>query len=168
VLSVRNLTVKDDRGVVMVDNVSFDVRAGEIVGVAGVAGNGQSELLEAIAGIRKPHSGEILLDGQTIDKASPARLRELGLAHIPEDRHHMGLVLKFEEYENSVLGYHRNPGLQQRAAARSRRDPQGRDGEDREIRHPAAEPAAEDRQFLRRQPAEDRRRPRDRARSRRR
>ncbi|CAN7553563.1 ABC transporter ATP-binding protein [Rhizobium sp. LjRoot258] len=110
ILSVRNLTVKDNRGVVMVDNVSFDVRAGEIVGIAGVAGNGQSELLEAIAGIRKPHSGEIFLDGQTIDKADPARLRELGLAHIPEDRHHMGLVLKFEEYENSVLGYHRNPG----------------------------------------------------------
>ncbi|WP_200950829.1 ABC transporter ATP-binding protein [Rhizobium sp. Root1220] len=109
VLSVRNLTVKDNRGVVMVDNVSFDVRAGEIVGVAGVAGNGQSELLEAIAGIRKPHSGEILLDGQPIAKADPARLRELGLAHIPEDRHHMGLVLKFEEYENSVLGYHRDP-----------------------------------------------------------
>ncbi|MBO9122162.1 MULTISPECIES: ABC transporter ATP-binding protein [unclassified Rhizobium] len=109
ILSVRNLTVKDDRGVVMVDNVSFDVRAGEIVGVAGVAGNGQSELLEAIAGIRKPHSGEILLDGQPIDKADPARLRELGLAHIPEDRHHMGLVLKFEEYENAVLGYHRKP-----------------------------------------------------------
>jgi len=109
ILSVRNLTVKDDRGVVMVDNVSFDVRGGEIVGVAGVAGNGQSELLEAIAGIRKPHSGEILLDGQPIDKADPARLRELGLAHIPEDRHHMGLVLKFEEYENSVLGYHRKP-----------------------------------------------------------
>ncbi len=54
-------------------------------------------------------SGEILLDGQTIDKADPARLRELGLAHIPEDRHHMGLVLKFEEYENAVLGYHRRP-----------------------------------------------------------
>lgn len=109
VLSVRNLTVKDNRGVTMVDNVSFDVRAGEIVGIAGVAGNGQSELLEAIAGIRKPASGEILLDGQPIDKADPARLRELGLAHIPEDRHHMGLVLKFEEYENAVLGYHRRP-----------------------------------------------------------
>ncbi len=109
VLSVRNLTVKDNRGVTMVDNVSLDVRAGEIVGIAGVAGNGQSELLEAIAGIRKPASGEILLDGQPIDKADPARLRELGLAHIPEDRHHMGLVLKFEEYENAVLGYHRRP-----------------------------------------------------------
>ena len=109
ILSVKNLTVKDNRGVTMVDNVSFDVRAGEIVGIAGVAGNGQSELLEAIAGIRQPVSGEILIDGQPIGKASPARLRELGLAHIPEDRHHMGLVLKFEEYENSVLGYHRDP-----------------------------------------------------------
>nr|WP_316651411.1 ABC transporter ATP-binding protein [uncultured Gellertiella sp.] len=109
VLSVRNLTVKDGRGVTMVDNVSFDVRAGEIVGIAGVAGNGQSELLEALAGIRPPTSGEILIDGQPIARANPARLRELGLAHIPEDRHHMGLVLKFEEYENSVLGYHRDP-----------------------------------------------------------
>ena len=109
VLSVRNLTVKDGRGVTMVDNVSFDVRAGEIVGIAGVAGNGQSELLEALSGIRQPASGEILVDGQPIGKASPARLRELGLAHIPEDRHHMGLVLKFEEYENAVLGYHRDP-----------------------------------------------------------
>ncbi|MDO1580635.1 ABC transporter ATP-binding protein [Rhizobium oryzicola] len=107
-LSVRNLTVKDSRGVVMVDDVSFDVREGEIVGIAGVAGNGQSELLEAIAGIRKPASGEIQLDGKPIADADPARLRELGLAHIPEDRHHMGLVLKFEEYENAVLGYHRD------------------------------------------------------------
>ncbi len=108
-LSVKNLTVKDGRGVTMVDNVSFDVREGEIVGIAGVAGNGQSELLEAIAGIRKPSSGEILIEGKPIANADPARLRELGLAHIPEDRHHMGLVLKFEEYENAVLGYHRDP-----------------------------------------------------------
>jgi ABC-type uncharacterized transport system ATPase subunit len=109
VLSVRNLSVIDNRGVTMVGNVSFDVRAGEIVGIAGVAGNGQSELLEAIAGIRKPTSGEIVLDGKTVDRIDPARLREMGLAHIPEDRHHMGLVLTFEEYENSVLGYHRSP-----------------------------------------------------------
>jgi simple sugar transport system ATP-binding protein len=108
-LSVRNLTVKDSRGVVMVDNVSFDVRAGEIVGVAGVAGNGQSELLEAIAGIRKPTSGQIWIDGKPAAGIDPRGLRELGLAHIPEDRHHMGLVLKFEEYENAILGYHRDP-----------------------------------------------------------
>ncbi|MGE7370197.1 ABC transporter ATP-binding protein [Neorhizobium sp. NPDC001467] len=108
-LSVKNLTVKDSRGVTMVDNVSFDVREGEILGLAGVAGNGQSELLEAIAGIRKPASGEIHIDGQPVAGLDPARLRQIGLAHIPEDRHHMGLVLKFEEYENAVLGYHREP-----------------------------------------------------------
>ncbi|MFZ1815533.1 MAG: ABC transporter ATP-binding protein [Rhizobiaceae bacterium] len=108
-LSVRNLTVRDGRGVKMVENVSFDVRAGEIVGIAGVAGNGQSQLLEAIAGIRRAESGQILLDGNPIGvtgKADPALLRQRGLAHVPEDRHHMGLVLPFEESENAILGYH--------------------------------------------------------------
>jgi simple sugar transport system ATP-binding protein len=89
--------------------VSFGVRAGEIVGIAGVAGNGQSELIEAIAGIRAAVSGSVLLDGKPIDvtgKADPGELRERGLAHVPEDRHHVGLVLAFEENENSILGYH--------------------------------------------------------------
>jgi simple sugar transport system ATP-binding protein len=111
-LSVRNLTVKDSRGVTMVDDVSFDVRAGEIVGIAGVAGNGQSELLEAIAGMRRAVTGTIDLNGQTTDVTGhrdPAGLRKRGLAHVPEDRHHMGLVLKFEESENSILGYHDDP-----------------------------------------------------------
>ena len=106
-LSVRNLTVEDDRGCVMVKDVSFDVRAGEIVGISGVAGNGQSELLAALAGIRKPLSGEILVDGQPVTVADPALMRRLGLAHVPEDRHTDGLILNFPEYENSVLGYHR-------------------------------------------------------------
>jgi simple sugar transport system ATP-binding protein len=108
-LSVKNLTVKDSRGVTMVDNVSFDVRGGEIVGIAGVAGNGQSELLEAISGIRQAVSGEVMLDGKPIDltgRADPGELRDRGLAHVPEDRHHVGLVLAFEENENSILGYH--------------------------------------------------------------
>jgi ABC-type uncharacterized transport system ATPase subunit len=108
-LSVKGLTVKDLRGVTMVSNVSFDVRAGEIVGIAGVAGNGQSELIEAIAGIRAAKSGEVELCGKPVDvtgEADPAELRERGLAHVPEDRHHMGLVLPFEENENSILGYH--------------------------------------------------------------
>jgi simple sugar transport system ATP-binding protein len=108
-LSVKGLTVMDSRGVKMVDNVSFDVRAGEIVGIAGVAGNGQSELIEAIAGIRAAKSGEVVLCGKPVDvtgEADPAELRERGLAHVPEDRHHMGLVLPFEENENSILGYH--------------------------------------------------------------
>lgn len=107
-LSVRNLTVKDGRGVVMVDDVSFDVRAGEILGIAGVAGNGQSELLEAITGIRKPVSGEILIEGKPVTGFDPAHLRKIGLGHIPEDRHHMGLVLPFEESQNAILGYHRD------------------------------------------------------------
>jgi general nucleoside transport system ATP-binding protein len=110
-LSVRDLTVRDSRGVVMVDRISLDVRAGEIVGIAGVAGNGQSQLLEAIAGIRAAESGEIVLDGESIDatgEADPASLRLRGLAHVPEDRHHMGLVLPFEENESAILGYHGN------------------------------------------------------------
>ncbi|MGB3898226.1 MAG: ABC transporter ATP-binding protein [Mesorhizobium sp.] len=108
-LAVSDLTVKDGRGVTMVDQVSFEVRAGEIVGIAGVAGNGQSELIEAIAGIRSAVSGSVMLDGRPIDvtgAADPGELRERGLAHVPEDRHHVGLVLAFEENENSILGYH--------------------------------------------------------------
>jgi ABC-type uncharacterized transport system ATPase subunit len=111
-LAVRNLTVKDMRGVTMVDDVSFDIRAGEIVGIAGVAGNGQSELLEAISGIRRAVSGSVMLDGKPIDltgAADPGELRDRGLAHVPEDRHHVGLVLAFEENENSILGYHDDP-----------------------------------------------------------
>jgi ABC-type uncharacterized transport system ATPase subunit len=107
-LTVKNLTVKDDRGVVMVDNVSFSIRAGEIVGIAGVAGNGQSELMEAISGILTPESGSIYLDGKLINEngpADPALLRKRGMAHVPEDRHHVGLVLPFTERENSILGY---------------------------------------------------------------
>ncbi|MEZ5783082.1 MAG: ABC transporter ATP-binding protein [Rhizobiaceae bacterium] len=108
-LEVRNLTVKDGRGVTMVDDVSFIVQAGEIVGIAGVAGNGQSELIEAIAGIRRAESGTVVLDDKPIEvtgRADPAELRERGLAHVPEDRHHVGLVLAFAENENSILGYH--------------------------------------------------------------
>ncbi|MCT8992148.1 ABC transporter ATP-binding protein [Chelativorans sp. SCAU2101] len=109
-LSVRNLTVRDSRGVTMVDGVSFDVRAGEIVGIAGVAGNGQTELLETITGIREAASGSVFLAGRPVavtGGADPADLRERGMAHVPEDRHHMGLVLPFEENENAILGYHR-------------------------------------------------------------
>ncbi len=112
VLSVENLTVRDARGVTMVDGVSFDVRAGEIVGIAGVAGNGQSALLEAIAGIRRPSAGTIRVNGEALGadgRLDPARVRASGLAHVPEDRHHMGLVLSFEENENAILGYQTDP-----------------------------------------------------------
>ncbi|WP_159589901.1 ABC transporter ATP-binding protein [Chelativorans xinjiangense] len=109
VLSVKNLTVEDMRGVKMVDDVSLDVRAGEIVGIAGVAGNGQTELLETITGMRKAVSGTVTLDGAPVEltgEADPTDLRRRGMAHVPEDRHNMGLVLPFEENENAILGYH--------------------------------------------------------------
>ena len=108
-LAVENLTVRDSRGVTMVNNVSFEVRAGEIVGIAGVAGNGQSQMIEAIAGIRRAETGRVLLEGKPIGvtgEADPFMLRKRGMAHVPEDRHHMGLVLQFEQNENSILGYH--------------------------------------------------------------
>src|SRR5690606_21244667 len=107
--AVKGLSVRDSRGVIMVEDASFDVRGGEIVGIAGVAGNGQSELLETIAGVRKAEAGTVLLDGKPIDvtgAADPGELRDRGLAHVPEDRHYVGLVLPFEENENSILGYH--------------------------------------------------------------
>ena len=108
-LQVEGLTVSDRRGVTRLKNISFEVRAGEIVGIAGVAGNGQSELLETIAGIRHATSGRILVDGTPIGatgRSDPSALRESGVAHVPEDRHRMGLVMAFEENENAILGYH--------------------------------------------------------------
>jgi len=111
-LSVRNLTVKDSRDCTVVKDVSFDVKAGEIVGIAGVAGNGQSELIETISGIRRAESGTVSLKGTLLDvtrHVDPGDLRDWGLAHVPEDRHHVGLVLPFEESENAILGYHDHP-----------------------------------------------------------
>jgi general nucleoside transport system ATP-binding protein len=105
VLEVRDLVVKDSFGTVKVDGVSFIVRAGEIVGIAGVAGNGQSELLEAITGIRPPASGEILLNGKPLP-CDAAEARAQKLAHVPEDRHRLGIVISFDACENVILGYH--------------------------------------------------------------
>jgi simple sugar transport system ATP-binding protein len=108
-LDVRDLSVVDALGTRRLDRVSLQLRAGEIVGIAGVSGNGQSELLAALAGIVQPSEGRVLLDGQDVTGLTPAELRTRGLAHVPEDRHGMGLVLAFEENENSILGYHRDP-----------------------------------------------------------
>jgi simple sugar transport system ATP-binding protein len=108
VLEARHVSVKDDRGVTRVDDVSFALREGEILGVAGVAGNGQSELLEALAGIRPLASGEILINGAPppLDKRNAKGLRSLGLGHVPEDRHRVGLVMPFEACESAMLGFH--------------------------------------------------------------
>ncbi len=112
VLSVNDLRVVDSLGVERVKGVSFKVRAGEIVGIAGVAGNGQSELLEALSGIHHPDGGVIKLGTEEVTPAHfvDARvMREKGLAHVPEDRQHMGLVMPFEANESAILGYHYDP-----------------------------------------------------------
>jgi simple sugar transport system ATP-binding protein len=108
-LEARDLVVRDDRGVVRLDGVSFALREGEILGVAGVAGNGQSELLEALSGIRPLSSGEILIDGEPVPppKRKPHIERLLGVGHVPEDRHRVGLIMPFEACESAMLGFHR-------------------------------------------------------------
>ena len=112
VLEVNNLTWRDRKGTPRVDNVSFNVRAGEIVGIAGVSGNGQSELLDLIAGITKPTSGEIIFEGKNIGiLGDPQHLRKEGLAHVPEDRQHRGLIASFDASESGILGWHYDEAL---------------------------------------------------------
>ena len=110
-LEVRNLSVSDVNGTKRVNNVSFEVRSGEIVGIAGVEGNGQTELIEALAGLVEPArlSGEINFECRNINAMSARVRRELGIAHIPEDRHRRGLLLDFSLAENSILGVHYRP-----------------------------------------------------------
>lgn len=110
ILSVENLIVMDARGVEAVKGVDLTVRAGEIVGLAGVDGNGQTEFIEALTGLRKPESGNIKLRDKDIFGKNPRQITDSGLAHIPEDRHKRGLILKYSLFENSVLGiYHKKP-----------------------------------------------------------
>jgi simple sugar transport system ATP-binding protein len=109
VLEVTDLVVEDGLGVERVKGISFAVRRGEIVGIAGVTGNGQSELLEALAGIRPVRSGQIRWNSRDVTDArmrSPRRMRRLGLSHVPEDRQRMGLVIPFAARESAILGYH--------------------------------------------------------------
>jgi simple sugar transport system ATP-binding protein len=108
VLSVKDLKVRGKHGLA-VDGVSFDVRGGEIVGIAGIEGNGQTELIEAIAGLCKPESGTVEFEGKNVTGLDARRLKELGVAHIPEDRHKRGLLLQADLAENSILGVHYRP-----------------------------------------------------------
>jgi simple sugar transport system ATP-binding protein len=107
-MTVTNLEVRDRLGVARLKGVSFELRAGEIVGIAGVAGNGQSELLEALAGMREPSHGEIRLGGRELvrEGLGPRERRTLGLAHVPEDRLRVGVVASFPAQTNAILGYH--------------------------------------------------------------
>ncbi|HTK25829.1 MAG TPA: ABC transporter ATP-binding protein [Pyrinomonadaceae bacterium] len=105
VLNVKGLSLANKSGVAL-DGVSFAVKAGEIVGVAGIEGNGQTELIEVLAGLVKPTGGSIEFEGKRVNDLTARELKELGIAHIPEDRHKRGLLMNSDLAENSILGVH--------------------------------------------------------------
>lgn len=109
ILRVQNLHVNENRGLEAVRGLDFSVKCGEIVGIAGVAGNGQTELVEAITGLRKVEEGHVIFKGMDITNFSPKRRRDMGMGHIPEDRLKHGLVTAFPLYYNFILGKHDAP-----------------------------------------------------------
>ena len=115
VLEVENLKVVDEEGVERLKGISFEIRAGEILGIAGVAGNGQSQLLEVLGGIRRG-TGTVRLNGQELDltgKFSDGQSRrQKSIAHVPEDRQHLGMIMDFTAWENLAFGYHHDPAYQ--------------------------------------------------------
>ncbi|MGV3060928.1 ATP-binding cassette domain-containing protein, partial [Streptococcus hyovaginalis] len=110
VLAIENLVVDENRGGPAVKDLSLEVRAGEVVGIAGIDGNGQSELIQAITGLRKVKSGHIAIKGTDITKLSSRKITELSVGHVPEDRHRDGLVLDLTLAENIALQtYYKEP-----------------------------------------------------------
>jgi len=110
VLAVKGLRAKDDRGREVVRGVDLEVRAGETLGIAGVAGNGQDELVEVLTGLRKPSSGSVMLLGNDVTGWGPRQLYESGLAHVPGDRHRWAMIMSFPLEDNLVLtSYYRAP-----------------------------------------------------------
>ncbi|RUS58682.1 ABC transporter ATP-binding protein [Pseudorhodobacter sp. E13] len=117
VLEVENLRVRDEAGIERLKGISLTIRAGEILGIAGVAGNGQSELLEVLGGIARG-TGTVRLNGQDIALTAAAdgqTRRARGIAHVPEDRQHLGLIMDFTAWENVAFGYHHAPEYQKSA-----------------------------------------------------
>jgi ABC-type uncharacterized transport system ATPase subunit len=109
VLELKDVWASGDRGPAALSGVSLDVKAGEIVGIAGVSGNGQKELAEAISGLRKVARGEILLNGKNVTNLPPQRIIRRGLGYIPEDRLHVGTIPSFSVWENLILKDHHSP-----------------------------------------------------------
>ena len=108
-LSSKGIGCISSTGIEVLKNISFELKAGEILGIAGVAGNGQTELLEVLSGMRLADSGELQILGEQISSGNvktPDKMRQMGVGHIPEDRHHHGLVLNFEARENIIFGFH--------------------------------------------------------------
>jgi len=106
VLAVNNLSALNNKNLPALRDISFAVREGEVLGIAGVEGNGQSELVEVLTGLRRAQGGQVMLNGRMITNYTPRRIRESGTCHIPEDRHRRGLVLDFSVAQNMVLGIH--------------------------------------------------------------
>ena len=104
VVKVDNLVVKGDKGNEKVKGISFDIKEGEVFGIAGVEGNGQTELIEALAGLQKIESGTYSIDGENLENKSPKIIKMTGLSHIPEDRHRRATIDEFTVEENMVLG----------------------------------------------------------------
>jgi ABC-type uncharacterized transport system ATPase subunit len=111
VLRVEGLRALDDRGLLALRGVDFEVRSSEVLGIAGVEGNGQAELVEVIVGLRKATKGKVFLDNAEITRATPEERIRSGISHIPEDRHKRGLVPDFSVMENLILGSHREPAF---------------------------------------------------------
>ncbi len=109
VLELKELAAVDSRKLPVLNKVSLEIRAGEILGIAGVQGNGQTELVEVLTGLQKATGGEVLLKEKNITNKSPRSIRELGVAHIPEDRYKRGLILDYDIADNLVLGNHYKP-----------------------------------------------------------
>ena len=110
VLDVQKLVVKDSRGLKAVDGLDLQIRSGEILGIAGIDGNGQTELIEAISGLKKPESGKVMLNGKDVTGFTPRKVTESGVGHIPQDRHKHGLVLDYTIRDNMVLQtYYKEP-----------------------------------------------------------
>jgi ABC-type multidrug transport system ATPase subunit len=156
-LAAEGLSLRSAQGVPLLREVSLQLRPGEIVGVAGVSGNGQSELLELLSGLHAPDAGRLRVAGEAFEAGrwlDPKRARELGLAHVPEDRHACGLVMDFPAWESAGLGYQHLPkyrrgrfGLDGAALRRALRLDDG------DLRRAAARSAAGQFQVQRRQPA---------------
>lgn len=106
ILEVENLSARNDKGLMALNGVSFSIREGEIFGVAGVSGNGQTELVETLAGLRKTESGKVTLEGEDITHASVSRCWQLGMGYIPADRIHMGSIPDFSLVENTAMNYY--------------------------------------------------------------
>lgn len=108
VLDIKNLTVKDENNIVKVDDVTFNIKEGEVFGIAGVEGSGQTEVIEAITGLKDIFNGKIMLDGNLINKNSPRNISRLGVAHIPENRHKRAVISQFNVMENFALSLERD------------------------------------------------------------